>query len=130
MQDLHTTLQTLYTATRVPLMLTDSTGMRTAAWPDFPAGYVRSRYIQLLLTDFLLQKRDTAHPLILYVEPGYFVGVVQLDADEFCLLGPVSPTPHSHTEALRFCAEAVSAQSLQDFCNMLLTTPLVDLRNL
>ena len=83
--------------------------------------------VRLLLQDFALQKRDETHPLILYNEPGFFVGILRLPDGRWCLAGPVGPLAHSREEVLAFCAEAVAPAYLKAYCSLLMHTPLLSL---
>lgn len=130
MDDLARCVELLYASTHIPALLADSSGNIQSTWPKMPAGYVDAYYIKIVLDDFRLQKRDALHPIVFYTEPGYFDGVAQLAQDCFCLLGPVSPTPHDRSDVLAFNNGAVAVEYLTDFCTMMLSAPLVDFEQL
>lgn len=117
----------LHEAARLPLALADADGRYLAVWPDIAPEFVSPRVVRLLLQDFALQKRDETHPLILYNEPGFFVGILRLPGGRWCLAGPVGPLAHGREEVLAFCAEAVAPAYLKAYCSLLMNAPLLTL---
>lgn len=67
-------LQNLYSITHIPLSLLDGSGRILATFPAMSFAVVDMGTTQMVLEDFRLQKRDSAHPLISYMEPGFFWG--------------------------------------------------------
>jgi hypothetical protein len=65
-----------YTAMPIPLALVKPNGTYVQSWPEGFLGIVRPEFASLVLEDFKLQKRDALHPLISYVDNGFFVGVI------------------------------------------------------
>lgn len=120
----------LHNLTRIPMVLADHRGGILGIWPQMPEGYIEARVMELVLADFRLQKRDALHPLISYIEPGYFLGVAELSADVFAIIGLVSPFQHSRHEILEICAGVIAPPCLQQFCDMMQLQPLVELYQL
>lgn len=130
MDELMRSVALLYASTHIPAVLTDGSGNVLFTWPKMPKGYVDAHYFKIMFDDFRLQKRDGQHPIVFYLEPGYFSGVMKLGNDCFCLLGPVSPTPHSSGDVLAFNSGAVAVEYLPEFCTMMLSAPLMDFEQL
>lgn len=117
----------LHDLSRIPLAVCDDVGRYLSVWPSFPLDTILPQVAAYLPMDFVMQRRDEWHPLILYQEPGYFTGIVRLHETRYCLVGPVGPITHSRQEVLSFCAPAVSPARLQEYCAVLMHTPLVTL---
>ena len=117
----------LYEACRLPLAIADGEGHYQSIWPELSPEFISRRVVQLLLQDFSLQRRDETHPLILYNEPGFFIGILRLPDSRYCLAGPVGPLPHSREEVLAFCTEAVAPAYLKAYCTLLMNAPLLSL---
>lgn len=113
--------------TQIPLSLVDAEGRMLHSWPTVPADFMDALGAQLLLTDFLLQKRDTLHPLITFMEPGFFVGVAELQPELYAIVGLACPFPPARQEVLALCADVIAPGYLQQFCDMLLHLPVVTL---
>lgn len=117
----------LYEVTRQPLAVADADGRYLAVWPQISLKSIPQRIVHLLLQDFTLQKRDEAHPLILYNDPGFFTGVLRLPDGRYCLAGPTSPLAHSREQTLAFCAGGVEPAYLKTYCTYLMSAPLLSL---
>lgn len=119
-----------YTAMPIPLALVKPNGTYVQSWPESFLGIVRPEFASLVLEDFKLQKRDTLHPLISYVDNGFFVGVIQPEPELFIIVGLVSPFRHSQKELVEFGGAAILPDHLQTFVTMLMSTPIVTLPQL
>ena len=119
-----------YTAVPIPLALTKPDGTYVQSWPEGFLGIVRPEFAALVLEDFKLQKRDALHPLVSYVDNGFFVGVIQPGPELFIIVGLVSPFRHSQQELVEFGGAAILPDHLQTFVTMLMNTPIVTLPRL
>lgn len=117
----------LYEVCRLPLAISDGEGRYLSFWPELSLEFVSQHVVQLVLQDFAMQHRDETHPLILYNEPGFFIGILRLPGSRYCLTGPVGPLPHSREEVLSFCAGAVAPAYLKAYCSLLMNAPLLSL---
>ena len=120
----------LYTVCRIPLTIVTAAGEPLLGLPGPHDELIPRRAVHWVLTDFLLQKRDTLHPLVTYVEPGYFIGVAALPQEQFCIVGLVSPFQHPRREILQLASQAIDPQHLQAFCDLMAQIPLVNLHQL
>lgn len=120
----------LYTITHIPLYLVLADGTCPTGFPATLGRAIKPQYMKLVLTDFELQHRDTLHPLITYIEPGYFLGVLALDDGQYCVTGLVSPFSHSREEILRITAYAIEPEALQEFGDLMMQMPRVTLYQL
>ena len=50
-----------------------------------------------------------------YVEPGYFIGVVALPDDCYCIAGLVSPFQHARSEIMQMASLALAPQQMQAY---------------
>lgn len=85
----------LHAVSRIPLTIVHQEGEVRLALPAGHEDLIPHRALTWVLADFVLQKRDALHPLVTYVEPGYFIGVVALPDDCYCIAGLVSPFQHA-----------------------------------
>lgn len=99
--DFQKSCEELYAVSRIPLTKVSRDGELIFALPAGNDELVPHGEVKLVLTDFILQKRDALHPLVTYVEPGYFIGVVELPEDAFCIVGLVSPFQHPRNEIMQ-----------------------------
>ena len=92
----------LYTVCRIPLTIVTAAGEPLLGLPGPHDELIPRRAVHWVLTDFLLQKRDTLHPLVTYVEPGYFIGVAAAGTVLYCGAGQPIPAPAQgdHTTCL------------------------------
>lgn len=127
MESNRSTCEKLHHITRIPMVLTDNNGTVCGIWPDLPLDYLHVDALQCVIADFRLQRRDPLHPLISYVDPGYFLGVCELPGKKYAVIGLVSPIPHSHKEILSMCQNIVSPKCLQQFLDLMVKTPLFSL---
>lgn len=115
--------ENLYGITRIPLTLVTGDLKVLRAWPSLPENLLRPEALELVLTDFRLQKRDALHPLISHLDPGFFLGVCMLEENLYALIGLVSQVPHSRQEILKLCAPVIAPSNLQPFCDFLIRMP-------
>lgn len=120
----------LFSVTHIPLCIVDGEGVYHHAFPEVLLHAPNTRGIQIVLMDFKLQNRDELHPLITYVEPGYFVGVVKIPGEKYCVVGLVSPFRHTREEILNLVAATIAPQDVQTYCDIMMQTPLVNLYQL
>ena len=120
----------LFALCPVPLAIVDADGNPIFLLPTGYGSLVPDIAVSWVLADFRLQKRDDLHPLITYVEPGYFVGVAALPDDRYCIVGLVSPFQHPRAEILTMAAQVIAPQKIQQFCDVMAQTPLVNLYQL
>lgn len=123
-------LQNLYSITHIPLSLLDGSGRILATFPAMSFAVVDMGTTQMVLEDFRLQRRDSAHPLISYMEPGFFLGIMELLPELYLLIGLVSPLPRARNDTLRMIVSVAAPEHLQELCNLMLQTPLVSLDHL
>lgn len=128
--DFFKSCEDLYTVCRIPLTIVTASGEPLLGLPGPHDELIPRRAVHWVLTDFLLQKRDTLHPLVTYVEPGYFVGVAALPEEQFCIVGLVSPFQHPRSEIIQLASQAIDPQHLQAFSDLMAQIPLVNLYQL
>lgn len=103
----------LYAVSRIPLTIVHQESEVRLALPAGHEELIPHRALTWVLADFVLQKRDTLHPLVTYVEPGYFIGVVALPDDCYCIAGLVSPFQHARSEIMQMASLAFAPQQMQ-----------------
>lgn len=128
--DLAQSCEYLYTITRIPLGIVSAQGVCHRCFPLNLPQTVNAQSLQVVLMDFTLQNRDELHPLITYVDPGYFVGVVELSDMQYCIVGLVSPFRHTREEVLCMVADTIAPADVPSYCDMMLQAPLVNLYQL
>lgn len=112
-----------FEVTRIPLALVNTEGLYIESWPALLRGIVDPKMARLTLMDFSLQGRDSLHPIINYVHPGFFVATAQVSAELFCVIGLTSPFRHSRKDLLQMCGHAIANDHLQAFCDQIMITP-------
>ena len=128
--DFFKSCEDLYTVCQIPLTIVTASGEPLLGLPGPHDELIPRQAIHWVMMDFLLQKRDALHPLITYVEPGYFVGVAALPDDRYCIVGLVSPFQHPRADILAMTAQVIAPQKIQEFCDVMAQTPLVNLYQL
>ena len=130
MDEVYRTMGQLAGITGIPLSLLDETGALLKSWPETGEEITllpgRNEEIQ----DFRRRKRDVTHPLISFIEPGFLLGMIELEDGHFILIGLVSPFRHSHEDILKLISEAIHPAHLQQYCDQLLRQPLFPLEKL
>ena len=117
----------MYTMQQLPLSLVDEEGRILQSWPEIFKDSIRPEMTALVIRDFVLQDRDALHPLISYLEEGYFVGVVEIDAGHYLIIGLVSPYRHTRKELMELCAGTVYPDRIQQYCDAAMLAPLMTL---
>ena len=117
----------MYTMMPVPLSLTDEEGHYLHCWPESIKGIVRAETARFVIGEYSRHGGDALHPLILFVNSGFFVGVMEPLPERYLIIGLVSPFHHSRKELMEMCAETILPDQLQHFCDMTLRAPLVTL---
>ncbi len=127
MEKAEKTLERLYAVTGIPMSLVDENGYLKSTWP--PAGeiVVPASVNAPVIVDFRLQKRDARHPLISFLDPGFLLGVVELAADRYVIIGLVSPYTPTRADVLKILGDVVHPMYLQLYCDRLLKQPPVTL---
>lgn len=120
----------LHAVSRIPLTIVHQEGEVRLALPAGHEDLIPHRALTWVLADFVLQKRDALHPLVTYVEPGYFIGVVALPDDCYCIAGLVSPFQHARSEIMQMASLALAPQQMQAYCDLMVQMPLVNLYQL
>ncbi|MBR5095446.1 MAG: helix-turn-helix domain-containing protein [Oscillospiraceae bacterium] len=123
-------LERLHRVTDLPFTLLDGEGRLLKSWPQIDSSAVSTLSNAAAIEDFRLQRRDRAHPLITFLEPGFLLGVAELSPERYVLIGLVSPYAHSRADVLKMVSGAIHPAHLQQFCDMLLRQPLVSLEKL
>ena len=103
MDDVLNICSRMYTLQHLPLSLVDGEGRILQSWPEIFRDSVRPEMNALVIQDFCLQKRDALHPLISFINNGFFVAVVQVNAEHYLIIGLVSPYRHSRKELMAMC---------------------------
>lgn len=120
----------LYATSRIPLTIVHQEGEVRLSLPAGHEDLIPHRALTWVLADFVLQKRDALHPLVTYVEPGYFIGVVALPDDCYCIAGLVSPFQHARSEIMQMASLAFAPRQMQAYCDLMVQIPLVNLYQL
>lgn len=130
MQQIMKTLEWLSSITDLPFSLLDGEGRLLEAWPTYAKVDVPKQYGVAVLADFHQKQRDTEHPLISFLDPGFLIGVMELPGALYVLIGLVSPYVHSRAEVLKLVGEIVLPAHLPKYYEQLLRQPLVPLEKL
>lgn len=123
-------LERLNHVTNIPLTLLDGGGRILQVWPPAAKDTVSTEGSATVIEDFRLQKRDRLHPLVSFLDPGFLLGVVELDTNAYILSGLVSPYVHSRADILQMVGETIAAPHLQSYCDRLMKQPLVSLEQM
>ena len=130
MQKIIQVLERLSGVTGIPLSLLDGEGHLLYSRPSAEAEPPRVEAGAAVIADFRLQKRDALHPLVSFLDPGFLLGVVEIDPTRYVLIGLVSPYVHSRADILAMVGDAVPPAQLQSFCDLLMQQPLFSLEKL
>lgn len=118
-------LRKMHRVAELPTALVTAQGDLLCTAPASPPGSIRQEPLCGLVALFHAHNRDPQHPMVLYHEPGVFIGVAQLDEATYCILGPVCPLPLSYAQLLALFEPVIQESQVSFFCNRLLTTPAV-----
>ena len=130
MQKIIRNLERLNSITSIPLSLIDGDGHLLQTWPTADDDSLLSVSSASVIEDFRLQKRDSQHPLITFLDPGFLLGIMELNPERYVLIGLVSPYVHSREKVLKMVGDAIHPAQLSLFCDRLLSQPLVSLEKL
>ena len=130
MQRITKALERLHSITGITLTLTDGNGSLLGTWPFLGRKVFPEEPCAAALMDCCLQKRDALHPLVSFLEPGFLLGVAELEPDRYVLIGLVSPYVHSRAEVLKMAGNVIQPEHLQQYCDLLLNQPLVTLEKM
>ncbi len=130
MDKISSVCERFYTMMSVPIALVQADGNYIQSWPAAISGMVLPEFSSYVLNTFKEKQGDTAHPLIQYLSDGYFVGVIQLDADRFLIIGFVSFFQHTQKELVNFAGPAILPNQLQNFIAMVMAAPIMNLNQL
>ena len=86
MNDCSIPCEMLYNSTNIPICICTQEEIQYSC-PDDKIPVFTQRYVQFFLSDFQKQK-NTFSPIIYFLNPGYYLGIIQLDEDLYMLLGP------------------------------------------
>lgn len=117
----------MYTLHQLPLSLVDRDGQILQSWPEILKESVRPEMTGLVIQDFTLQNRDARHPLVSFIQNGFFVGAVEIEPELYVILGLCSPYRHSRKELMEFCTETVYPEQMQRYCDAILQAPILTL---
>lgn len=117
----------MYALQQLPMSLVDAEGRYLQSWPEVFKDCVRPEMTELVIQVFRLQRRDALHPLISFVNDGFFVSVVQVDAGHYLIIGLVSPYRHSRRELMEMCMDTVLPERMQQYCDAAMLSPLMTL---
>ena len=108
-------LETYYETNKIPVCIVEQDGEILLSVPKQETEILPEQFRRLCVQDFQLQKRDREHPLVLALEPSYFVGVAQMDPSAYLIFGPVSPVRHTPEEIRKSSIPFVSVEQLSAF---------------
>ena len=121
-------LETYYETNKIPVCIVEQDGEILLSVPKQETEILPEQFRRLCVQDFQLQKRDREHPLVLALEPSYFVGVAQMDPSAYLIFGPVSPVRHTPEEIRKSSIPFVSVEQLSAFGTAVSQTPLMGSR--
>lgn len=123
MEPIRRALGLFHETTGLALCVCTPDGEMVFAFPESGSTVIPPEYVGYCLEDFRLQGRDETHPLVMMMEPAFFLGVALLPGGQFLILGPAAPVPPTQQELLDFCTGAIYPDKILDFCAMLSRTP-------
>lgn len=118
-------LECLSGITGILISILDENGALLNSWPKADNDIVLPHISLEVIEYFRISKRDAHHPLIIFLDPGFLLGVIQLASGQFLFIGLVSPYRHSREDVLRLVSQAIHPAHLQQFCDSLINQPLV-----
>jgi AraC-like DNA-binding protein len=86
------------------------------------------RFADICVRDFILQGRDEAHPLVLMLDPGYFIGIARLGEARYVILGPAAPHTFQREKLYECCRFLISSDMMLAFCDALMRSPACSYR--
>lgn len=130
METIFAQCEKLHSLTHFPMLLVSLDGKIQFMAPQMPEDYLEPQILNLLMTDFRLQKRNISHPLIYFIQPGYYLGICALTEEIYAIIGLISHLPHSRQEILEMCASVIKPSCLQQFCDLMMKMPLFSLEQM
>ena len=121
-------LETYYETNKIPVCIVEQDGEILLSVPEQETEILPEQFRRLCVQDFQFQRRDREHPLVLALEPSYFVGVAQMDPSAYLIFGPVSPVRHTPEEIRKSSIPFVSVEQLSAFGTAVSQTPLMGSR--
>lgn len=118
-------LESLSSISGIPISILDENGNLLNSWPKFSDELVLTPANLEVIEYFRINKRDVQHPMITFFDPGFLLGIIQLRAEQFLLIGLVSPYRHTREDILKLVSTAIHPAHLQQFCDILMNLPLV-----
>ncbi len=115
----------LYTLQHIPMSLVDREGHFIQSWPGSIRGIIRQEMAGLLIAELRQLKCDPVHPVVHYFDKGFFVAINELSEDLYLIIGLCTPYPHTREELMEMCAQTVSPEHMQLFCDLMLQVPVV-----
>lgn len=125
--ELQKSLAMFYETTAIPICIISESELLFSQ-PAFDGPLFPEQFIESVLKDYTLQQRDEAHPLVLSIEPAFFIGVAKLPGGQYLIIGPAGPLPHSQKEIFDLCRHVIYPDKLFDFCAVLGRVPVVSYR--
>jgi AraC-like DNA-binding protein len=116
-----------YESTSVPVCVIAQDGSIQFAYPNSISEVYKAEFLIKCSEDLNGQGIDRPLPLILMVDPSFFLGLLKLD-DRFLLLGPVSSIKVTQNDILSFCQFAVHPNRILEFNTIFIRTPLMNYR--
>ena len=123
-------MERLYGISHAPLALLDGKGALLGIYPKAAGGITSSQTNAGLIDIFRQCGQDERHPMIHFFEPGFLLGVVELNPGFYVAIGPVSPYAHTRSEMLKTISESIHPERLGAYCDLLLQQPLMTLEQL
>ena len=97
----------LYELVNIPLTLIDHQGHILHSWAEMPVSSIWDGMPLFCLDHFHQHGQDEKHPLIMYLDPGFLLGLMQLDAETYLLIGLASPVPQTKNRIIEIIADTV-----------------------
>lgn len=115
----------LYALQHIPMSIVDRAGHYLRSWPSSILDMMRQDSAGLLVAEFKQLSGDRAHPVIHYFDRGFYVGLVEITADLYLIIGLCSPYPHTREELMEMSVGTVEPGKIQAFCDLMLQVPVV-----
>ncbi|MDL2237667.1 AraC family transcriptional regulator [Christensenellaceae bacterium OttesenSCG-928-K19] len=125
MKELERTCGVLYSSINIPVCICDDTGDILFHYPKMDNLQLPQSFINYCLLDFALQKRDKTHPLVLFLEPSYFIGIAELKESKYLLLGPAVPYQLSKGKIAELQRNEAFGEPLSSLCHLLGTAQVL-----
>lgn len=111
-------LDNFYEITEIAMCLFNRNGtINTFPHSDEP--FINQVYLDFAINSFELNHRDINHPLILMIESLFFIGIIQLNNDDFLILGPVTTTNLNTEKVSNFLKDVILPSKLMEFIGLI-----------